>query len=185
MLRLLLSVLCVLVLLPVSPGGAVDIPDGYRAPPYLAATPDHLPGATTITAAQAVALQQQGAVLIDASPLTLGSYGEQADQWIVKADHPSIAGSVWLPNVGEQQPSPAIERWFAAELARLSEGRRDAPLVFFCRPDCWMSWNAGRRALSLGYQRVYWYRDGIPGWELELFPLIPAAQPQPFYDAGP
>lgn len=165
-----------------SPARAVEIPDGYREPPYLAATPDHLPGATTLTAVQAWEAQQNGAVLIDASPATLGSYGKTAGQWVIKAEHRSIAGSVWLPNVGEYQPPPEVERWFAAELNRLSHGDRAAPLVFFCRPDCWMSWNAAKRALALGYTRVFWYRDGIPGWEVELYPLLSHTSPATFYD---
>lgn len=165
-----------------APSHAVEIPPGYRQPPYLAATPNHLPGAVTVTAEQAESLLHKGAVLIDASPLTLGSYGDKENQWILKADHVSIAGSVWLPNVGEATPAPALEQWFTAELARLTQGNTAHPIVFFCRPDCWMSWNAGKRALSLGYSAVYWFRDGIPGWELALLPLTPQAQPVPFYD---
>jgi PQQ-dependent catabolism-associated CXXCW motif protein len=55
--------------------------------------------------------------------------------------------------------------WFARELARLSAGNRDAPLVFYCLRDCWMSWNAGKRALALGYRQVLWFADGSDGWQ--------------------
>jgi hypothetical protein len=33
-------------------------------------------------------------------------------------------------------------------------------LCFYCLADCWMSWNAAKRALSLGYSNVAWYREG-------------------------
>jgi PQQ-dependent catabolism-associated CXXCW motif protein len=44
-------------------------------------------------------------------------------------------------------------------------------MVFYCKPDCWMSWNAARRALSLGYTRVDWYPDGAAGWKQAGYPL--------------
>jgi len=37
--------------------------------------------------------------------------------------------------------------------------------------DCWMSWNAGKRALSLGYVHVLWYPDGTDGWAAAGYPL--------------
>ena len=44
-------------------------------------------------------------------------------------------------------------------------GDAGAPLLFYCVTDCWMSWNAAKRALSWGYTRIYWYRDGIEVWQ--------------------
>ena len=38
-------------------------------------------------------------------------------------------------------------------------------LVIYCQADCWMSWNAAKRALSYGYPNVAWYPDGTDGWE--------------------
>jgi PQQ-dependent catabolism-associated CXXCW motif protein len=150
---------------------AAPIPDGYRQPPYKGLTPDHLPGAETVSVDQALALQQAGAVMIDVSPLSLGGYGAMAGQWVVKAEHETITGAIWLPNVGEATPAPWLEAWFQDQLARFSGGDKGADLVFFCRPDCWMSWNAGRRAVLSGYTGVHWLRDGIPGWRDALLPI--------------
>ena len=61
-----------------------------------------------------------------------------------------------------------------------TKGRRDAPVVFYCLANCWMSWNAAKRAASWGYTRVYWYRDGTDGWEAAGLPLA-AAAPVPGY----
>ena len=44
-------------------------------------------------------------------------------------------------------------------------------LVFYCLANCWMSWNAAKRALSLGYPNVAWYRDGTDGWLAASLPL--------------
>jgi len=53
----------------------------------------------------------------------------------------------------------------------LSKGKHDAPLVFFCLKNCWMSWNAAKRALEYGYSNVMWYRDGSDGWQELGYPL--------------
>ena len=33
-----------------------------------------------------------------------------------------------------------------------------------------MSWNAAKRALSLGYAHVAWYPDGTDGWQASDLP---------------
>jgi PQQ-dependent catabolism-associated CXXCW motif protein len=43
-------------------------------------------------------------------------------------------------------------------------------VVFYCLADCWMSWNAAKRAASWGYREVLWYRDGTDGWEAAGLP---------------
>ncbi|MFZ3185599.1 MAG: hypothetical protein WA173_15815 [Pseudomonas sp.] len=52
-------------------------------------------------------------------------------------------------------------------------------LVFYCRSDCGLSWNAIKGGAALGYQNLYWYRDGIDAWE-QAGLSVQAAQPQPF-----
>jgi rhodanese-related sulfurtransferase len=37
-----------------------------------------------------------------------------------------------------------------------------------------MSWNAAKRALTLGYSDVIWYPDGTDGWTEADLPLAPA-----------
>jgi PQQ-dependent catabolism-associated CXXCW motif protein len=56
-------------------------------------------------------------------------------------------------------------------LAQATAGDPARPLVFFCQRACWMSWNAAKRALSLGYTRVNWYPDGTDGWSEAGLPL--------------
>ena len=34
-----------------------------------------------------------------------------------------------------------------------------------------MSWNAAKRAAGWGYTQIYWYRDGINGWEAAKLPM--------------
>jgi len=51
-------------------------------------------------------------------------------------------------------------------------------VVFYCFADCWMGWNATKRAASWGFTRLYWYRDGIDGWEAAKLPVA-EAEPVP------
>ena len=77
--------------------------------------------------------------------------------------HASIPGAVWLPNTGYAALDPGTLAYLRDRLAAATGPA--APVLFFCRRDCWMSWNAANRALELGYARVFWYPDGTDGWE--------------------
>jgi PQQ-dependent catabolism-associated CXXCW motif protein len=68
-----------------------------------------------------------------------------------------------------------IQKKLAADLAKLTKGRLDQPIVFFCLgARCWESYNAVLRAYHAGYRKLYWYRGGINAWMeagLEVDPL--------------
>jgi PQQ-dependent catabolism-associated CXXCW motif protein len=72
---------------------------------------------------------------------------------------------VWLPDVGNGEIPPALEAWYQARLTALTQDDPAKPVVVFCHPDCWASWNAAKRAIGYGYRRVYWYPDGVEGWQ--------------------
>ena len=67
-----------------------------------------------------------------------------------------------------------LEQYFRTQLSGATKRRSDIPIVFYCLADCWMSWNAAKRAASWGYKQVYWYRDGTDGWEAAKLPLVEA-----------
>ena len=54
-------------------------------------------------------------------------------------------------------------------LNKHSAGDFEKSIVFYSRLDCWMSWNAAKRALTYGYKNVFWFSDGIDGWRFEDF----------------
>jgi PQQ-dependent catabolism-associated CXXCW motif protein len=64
-----------------------------------------------------------------------------------------------------------MENYFRQGLASATGQRHERPIVLFCMRDCWMSWNAGKRALSYGYRMVYWFPDGTDGWKEAGLPL--------------
>ena len=94
--------------------------------------------------------------------------------------HRDIPGSVWLPDVGHGVLSAKLEAYFRTNLDQLTKHQKDAAVVVYCLANCWMSWNAAKRAASWGYTRVYWYRDGTDGWGAATLPLAIAA-PVPGY----
>ena len=89
-----------------------------------------------------------------------------------------ICGSIWLANTGDGDLQPEWASYLSENLARASQGNLEQPIVYYCRSDCWLGWNATRRAHALGYTRLYWYRDGVDGWEQAGLPLHPAT-PEP------
>jgi PQQ-dependent catabolism-associated CXXCW motif protein len=149
----------------------VTEPDGYRLDNYRAATPATLRGGTVLKTAALQALWHgDGVILVDVLPQQKRPDNLPATTlWIAKPRY-DIPGSVWLPDVGRGALSPAVEAYFKENLARLTAGDRDRGLIFYCLRDCWMSWNAAKRAISYGYRRVYWYPDGTDGWSAAALP---------------
>ncbi|WP_375738617.1 PQQ-dependent catabolism-associated CXXCW motif protein [Pseudomonas boanensis] len=149
--------------------------DGYRITRYRSPTPERAEPARTIDtpALQALLQQSPDALLIDV-------YRRQwlNGQFIADEPHANLPGSLWLANTGDGQLAPQWQDYFASHLQRASQGHKERPLVFYCRSDCWLSWNAVKRASALGYTQLYWYRDGIDAWEQAGLPLQPA-HPEP------
>lgn len=150
--------------------------DGYRTSLYRSPTPDHLPGAIIVDtpALQSLLNQVPAPVLIDV-------YRRQwlQGRFIEDQPHANLPGSKWLPNTGDGDLTPQWQGYFARHLYNYTAGDLTRPLVFYCRSDCWLSWNAVKRAANLGYTSVYWYRDGLDAWEAAKLPVM-AATPEPF-----
>jgi len=141
-------------------------PDGFWTGPTQGAVPATLAGGTVIGTADLAALVERGgAVLIDVAPAPRAPEGLAPGTTWTPPPHRSLPGSVWLPGVGQGELPPDVDAWFRARLAELTGGDRNRPVVLFCHPDCWISWNAAKRAILYGYTGVYWYPDGVEGWQ--------------------
>ncbi|MBN9509349.1 MAG: PQQ-dependent catabolism-associated CXXCW motif protein [Alphaproteobacteria bacterium] len=159
-----------LLLLPVlaTAGAGAPEPSGYRMKDYRAPTPATLAGGRVLTTAAARALwQDHAAVFIDVLPQPPRPTGLPAGTIWRPQPRFDIPGSIWLPDVGYGALAPVMQDWFVHELAP----RRDKLLVFYCRPACWHSWNAAKRALALGCPKVAWYPEGTDGWAAAGLPL--------------
>jgi PQQ-dependent catabolism-associated CXXCW motif protein len=142
-----------------------DAATGYRISRYRAPTPDKIDGATRIFAADVDALvKDKNAVLIDVMPSDGAGLDAKTGQWRMLKPRNDIPGSTWLPDVGRGAIDSTLERYFKDNLTKLTGGDSARALIFYCQSDCWMSWNAIRRARSYGYSALYWFPDGTDGW---------------------
>jgi PQQ-dependent catabolism-associated CXXCW motif protein len=157
--------------------------EGYRDKHYRRPTPDIAPAGQVLTTEQLAAFIAEGSpVLVDVQAITVRSELEEFGlSWLPDAPRLHIEGSTWLPNVGYAELDARMEHFFRSNLERLSGGDPDRALVFYCVVDCWMSWNAIRRAASWGYSNLYWYPEGSDGWADAGLPLV-AGTPQPLED---
>jgi PQQ-dependent catabolism-associated CXXCW motif protein len=160
-------------------GAAPPEPDGYRRDVYHAPTPATLKGARVLTNAEAHALwESKAAAFIDALPQA--PRPKNLPRNVLWRDKPraDIPGSLWLPDTGYGELAPSMLAYFTDGLKKASGGDLHHTLAFYCRRDCWMSWNAAKRALTLGYTSVDWYPEGTDGWSEAGYPLEPR-QPEP------
>lgn len=157
---------------------------GYRIAHYRSPTPESVPGGTRILApdvSKLVAVDR--ALLVDVTPSEGGRPIPETGEWYLLTSHLNIAGSTWLVDVGRGVLDPDQLTYFVSNLARLTQGDRSRAIIFYCKADCWMSWNATRRAAALGYHNVYWLSDGTDGWTDWGGELVDAV-PQPTLPAS-
>ena len=159
--------------------GAPPEPAGYRMEDYRAPTPATLQGATVLDTGQAHDLWAgQQAAFIDVLPQPPRPPNLPSGTIWRSRPRLDIPGSLWLPDTGYGALAPVMETYFQDGLRRASLGKHDHVLVFYCLRHCWMSWNAARRAMTLGYTRVDWYPDGTDGWTEHGLP-VEVREPEP------
>ncbi|QRM57548.1 PQQ-dependent catabolism-associated CXXCW motif protein [Sinorhizobium sp. BG8] len=143
----------------------VPEPDGFRTENYRASIPATLKGATVISTEEASALwREKGALFVDVLPhdpkpakLPAGTIWKEK----IRED---IPGSVWLANVGYGILNKETESYFEEGLRSHAGDDKNTKIVFYCMNNCWMSWNAAKRAVAWGYTSVLWYPLGTDGW---------------------
>ena len=159
-------------------------PAGYRMDEYRAPTPATLAGGTVLdTAGVQRLIGESGVVLIDVLPQQKKPDNLPANTlWIPKKRH-NIPGSVWLPDVGRGALNAEVEDYYQRNLGELTAGDRSRKIVIYCLADCWMSWNAAKRAIEYGYTSVYWYPGGTDHWTAAGLPTE-ESQPVPMKGAS-
>lgn len=145
-------------------------PDGYRMGNYRAPVPDSLRGAEVIGADEAHELWQSGAAFVDVLPRAPKPENLPEGTLWHETPRQSIPGGVWLPNTGYGAIDEETAAYFRRGLEVVTGGDKDRPLVIFCLAECWMSWNAAKRALELGYARVHWMPGGTDAWIAAGYP---------------
>jgi PQQ-dependent catabolism-associated CXXCW motif protein len=157
-------------------------PGGYRTENYRSPVPATLAGARVLSTDEAAAIwRTKSGSFIDVLPRP--PKPKNLPEGTVWRDPPrqDIPGSIWLPDTGYGVLAASTENYLKRGLMRASGGDRSHLLVFYCLADCWMSWNAAKRALSYGYTKVAWYPEGTDDWAFAGLPLQ-EAQPEPRAD---
>ena len=164
-------------------GGAraadVTEPESYRLDDYRAPTPATLRGAKAIGTEEAEHIWRDGnASFVDVLPRP--PRPRNLPEGTVWHDKPrvDIPGSIWLPDTGYGELASSMTDYFAKGLAKATHDDHTRLVVLYCLADCWMSWNAAKRAQEIGYSNVAWYREGTDGWLAAMLPLA-TATPEP------
>lgn len=150
----------------------VSEPDDYRMDHYRAPVPDQITGGAIVGPEEAHTLwRDQNMAFIDVLPQP--PKPTNLPEGTIWRDKPrnSIPGTIWLPNVGYGAIAEVTADYFRSGLKASTNGDTDHGVVFFCLEDCWMSWNAARRAIEWGYTNVHWFPEGTDGWALWGYPL--------------
>jgi PQQ-dependent catabolism-associated CXXCW motif protein len=183
--RVVLSLMCCLAVFAGREGRAGEPPSeptGYRTESYRAPTPATLAGARVLSTVAAERLwRDKAAVFIDVLPHA--PRPANLPPGTIWRDKPrfDIPGSIWLPDTGYGELASVTQDYLRTNIERATGGDRARLIVVYCLRDCWMSWNAAKRILSMGYVNVAWYPDGSDGW---TDMLLPVAETQPAAPVG-
>ncbi len=150
----------------VAPGHVAE-PSGLYQGAMHGYTPETIGGGTVLDAAAlAKLIDTQHPVLLDVAEKDRKPPAMRKDTpWL--PTHRSLPGAVFLQGGGKGAEDAAYADAFKTRLAALTGNNKAEPIVTFCHPDCWGSYNAAKRLIELGYTRVYWFRDGVEGWQSE------------------
>jgi len=140
--------------------------DGYRSKNYRSPTPTETNFATVVDAQAIVKLLKENdqVVIVDVIPLAMDN-----TTFIQAKPHEGIINSIWLPNVGFGEIDKTTHNYLVDHLNLAMHKNSNTKFIFYCKTDCWMSWNAARRAASLGFKNIFWYKNGIEGWKSKNF----------------
>jgi PQQ-dependent catabolism-associated CXXCW motif protein len=147
-------------------GWAADAPEppGLWTGAMYGQTPRTLGGAAVVDLAALEALMPEKPLLLDVGPAARKPENFPAGRpWL--PTHRSIPGAIWMPGAGLAPLDAGREALFYSRIGELTQGNKSKPIVVFCQPGCWGSWNAGKRLVLKGYTGVRWFPAGIDGWQ--------------------
>ena len=151
----------------------IDPKTGLRTAYYRARLPDTVPGGKRISLDQAYAhFQKKSALFVDVMAHT-GTGPDPIDgHWRLAEQRKNIPGSIWLADVGTGTLSKQMQDYYRSNLARITNNDKTKPLIIYCTADCWMAWNAVRRAAKWGYKNLLWFPQGSDEWKIKGYPLV-------------
>ena len=76
---------------------------------------------------------------------------------------------MWWPEIGRGALLETVTARLRQRLDEVTQGDPARLVVFYCLADCWMSWNAARRAAAMGFH-AGWFPEGVDGWKAAGLP---------------
>lgn len=120
------------------------VPSVYAA----GVSPETVPGATTVSTAEAKKLFDEGVPFVDVRKDSDWEVGRVPEAYHIE-----------LKNMFNE-----------SELAKVV--KRDEPVVIYCNgPKCMRSSEASTLAVKWGYTKVHYFRDGFPSWKAAEYPV--------------
>lgn len=111
-------------------------------------SPEKIEGATTVSTTEAKALFDKGVVFVD-----------------VRKDKDWEAGRI--PDAVHLELKKVL-----SDDKLIKEVKKSQEVVFYCNgPKCMRSSKATAKAVAWGYSKIYYFRDGFPGWKVAGFPV--------------
>jgi len=115
-----------------------------------ATSPMTVAGATTVNAAEAKQLWEGGAVFLDSRKTTDWEAGHIPEAVHLDRKNPAIYNSDSLNDLAE----------------------KDEAIVSYCNGErCLRSSKTAEDLVKLGFQKVYYFRDGFPAWNDAGYPI--------------
>lgn len=156
---------CALLLAAAAQAGVPE-PAGLWAGEMVSDTPATLQGAQVIDlpALERLLAAPRKPVLVDVGPAEQRPEGlPPSTLW--RPTHRSLPGALWFPGGGRADLPEARVQALLQRMAALAGGDKATPIVAFCKPRCWGSWNVGKRLVGAGYTAVHWFPAGVQGWQ--------------------
>ncbi|GAA6210570.1 hypothetical protein NBRC116602_03100 [Hyphomicrobiales bacterium 4NK60-0047b] len=143
----------------------IDSKTGLRTDYYRAALPSSVPGGMRINVKEVYThFKNKSALFLDVMAHT-GTGPDPLDGiWRIAKPRHNIPGSTWLADVGTGSLTPEMEKYYQDNLKNLTNGEKSKAIIMYCTADCWMAWNAVRRASKWGYTNVLWFPEGTEEW---------------------
>lgn len=115
---------------------------------FAATSPENVEGATTVDSAAAKALFDKGVAFVDIRKNSDWQAGRIPDAIHIE-----------------------LKKVFSEETLGNEVAKGDE-VVFYCNGhNCMRSSEASKKAVSWGYTKVYYYRDGFPAWKAAGYPV--------------
>ncbi len=119
--------------------------------------PQTLEGTTVISAEECKKLMREGAKAFDVRNA-------------LEYEEGHIPGAISVVYKEKSEKSVHFDaRLDSFDLKKLPSDK-SAPMIIYCNGDtCWKSFKASTAAVKAGYQKVYWFKGGLPEWKEKGF----------------